>query len=119
LPDVRVHLQQAQHNEAFFAAIDVNSYGDWAVTVLFYAALHYIDAYLAQRGHFDPGSHDVRDGLIRQYGPTRQVARQYFRLKSFSGTARYYGGRFAMADIAQLRLNQFEVVKTRMTAEIS
>lgn len=118
MPDVRTHLQQAQHNETFFAGIDLRSYSDWAVTVLFYAALHYIDAYLAQAGHLDPGVHDVRDSLIRRYVPTRQVARQYFRLKNFSRTARYYGGRFFPADVTGLYRGEFETVKIAMTAQL-
>src|SRR5437762_2448334 len=45
MPGTQDHLDQAQHNEQFFAKIDPSVNGDWAVTVLFYAALHYVDAY--------------------------------------------------------------------------
>lgn len=114
MPDVSTHLQQATHNEAFFSGINLDVYGDWAVTVLFYTALHYIDAYLATVGQLDPGSHDVRDSLIGRYAPTRQVWREYRRLKSFSRSARYYGSRFSPGDVRGLHLTALTAIKTRM-----
>lgn len=118
MPDVREHLQQASHNETFFSQINVDSYSDWAVTVLFYAALHYLDAYLAKQGVFDPGSHDVRDPLIRQFPLTRAVARQYFRLKNFSRSARCYGARFSRSDVTGLQRGEFEAIKTQMMQQL-
>ena len=40
----QAHLRQAQHNEQFLTTFDpaITPYLDWAVTVIFYAALHYI-----------------------------------------------------------------------------
>lgn len=118
MPDIGIHLNQANHNEAFFDSIDLNTYSDWAVTALFYGALQYIDAYLASVGYVDPGSHDVRDSLVRRYNPTRQVVREYFRLKNFSRTARYYAGRFGAEQVRQLRSREFQRIKARMTAEV-
>ena len=118
MPDTRVHLDQARHNEAFFSEMSLDLYGDWAVTVLFYSALHYIDAYLAKMGHIDPGSHDVRDGLVSRFPETRAVARQYFRLKNFSSSARYYGAHFTRSEANSLRLGEFDAVKARMMAQL-
>jgi hypothetical protein len=68
-------------------------------------------------GHIDPGSHDVRDDLVRRYPPTRGVARQYFRLKSFSRSARYYGARFSRSEVNSLKLGEFEEVKKQIIAQ--
>jgi hypothetical protein len=46
------HLQKAEENERFAATLDTNSpVGvEWAITIKFYVALHYIRAYLASIG---------------------------------------------------------------------
>lgn len=57
------HLNQAQHNLEFTESLDPTKYSDWIATGLFYTALHYVDAFLATKGHH-PGKHDVRDGFV-------------------------------------------------------
>jgi hypothetical protein len=107
-------LDQARHNERLFGLIDRNRFSDWAVTLLFYAALQYIDAYLATQGEHDPGGHDVREDLIRRDKAIRDVLPQYLRLKSFSRTARYYAGRFTPFEIEGLKRGSFEPIKARV-----
>lgn len=118
MPNTEVHLRQANHNEAFFDAIKPDLYSDWAVTVLFYSALQYVDAYLAKLGHLDPGTHEARDGFVRQYQPIREVSREYFRLKNYSVNARYYAARFSPVNVRGLHLGDFETIKARMMAEL-
>lgn len=118
MPGVQVHLDQAGHNETFFSRIDVGSFSDWAVTVLFYSALHYIDAYLAARGHYDPGGHDVRDDLIRSDPNVRPVYNWYARLKSFSRSARYYGSRYSGSQVTGLYRGSFEPIKTHVLNQL-
>lgn len=36
---------------------DPSSYTDWCVTIIFYMALHYIQAYLAEAANEHPDSH--------------------------------------------------------------
>ena len=114
MPRTSEHLDQAAHNEAFFASIEVATYSDWAVTALFYSALHYVDAYLARQGHEDPGDHDMRDTLMRNYPVTRAVWNEYRRLKSFSRSARYYAARFKPGEVTGLRLGSLEPIKDRI-----
>jgi hypothetical protein len=111
MPGVAEHLAQAAHNESLFLSLDHNVHSDWAVTVLFYAALQYVDAYLASIGIVDPGGHDVRDKLIQTTPALRPLWSRYKRLKSFSRTARYYAGRFSRSDINGLRLGSYEPLK--------
>ncbi len=118
MPDVRTHLQHAAHNEAVFAKIDANVDGDWAVTILFYSALQYVDAYLAKIGYLDPGEHAQRNRLIQANSLTRGVWRHYSRLKSYSENARYYAKIFSRSDVNGLKLGDFDVVKDRMTANL-
>ncbi len=99
MPNLADHILQARHNEEFYRATDKNVYSDWAMTAVYYAALHYIDALLAQVGMIDPGGHDVRDQEVHTRAELRPIARSYFRLKGRSRSARYYAARFQPAEL--------------------
>jgi hypothetical protein len=49
MPEASAHIAKAEHNEKFAAVIRGLSteFLDWVVTAYFYAALHYLEAYLA------------------------------------------------------------------------
>lgn len=83
------HLRQAEHNLQFSETLSGADYPDWVATGLFYAALHYIDAFLATRGQH-PGSHDIRDGFVARVQELRPLYNDYRFLKNSSRTARYY-----------------------------
>lgn len=97
------HILQARHNEAFYDSIDKNTYSDWAMTGLFYAALQYIDAYLATVGMVDPGGHGVRDQEVNAQAHLRPIANLYFRLKNRSRNGRYYCARFSVSELERCR----------------
>lgn len=111
MPDTRVHLDQAEHNERFFGSFDQTTYSDWAVTVLFYAALHYVDAFLAHAGFKYPGGHHTRDGLVNSVTQLRTISTEYFRLKNRSSSARYYSSRFPAPDVERSRNTDLENIK--------
>lgn len=49
LPEAGAHLEQARHNLSLYEKLrDEGCYPDWAVTALFYSALHLVDAQAAQ-----------------------------------------------------------------------
>jgi len=103
MPNCADHIIQARHNETFYDNIDKNAYSDWAMTALFYAALQYIDAFLATVGMVDPGGHGVRDQEINAQAHLRSIANLYFRLKNRSRNARYYCGRFSLGELERCR----------------
>jgi len=109
------HVAQAKHNERFFAKVDLNEDSDWAVTALFYAALHYIGAYLAMVGCQDPGSHGGRLRLIRQDEQTRKLFKEYSRLKDYSENARYQGKRFSTTIVQGLDATELSAIRTEIT----
>lgn len=61
------HLTKAQANEKFADSLDASVYpnADWALTALFYSAVHYVEAYFATKS-----IHSVdlraRDSAIRR-----------------------------------------------------
>ncbi len=99
MPNLADHILQARHNEEFYRATDKNVYSDWAMTAVYYAALHYIDALLAQVGVDDPGGHFARNREVGARAELRPIARFYFRLKNRSENARYYCYKFRLAEL--------------------
>jgi hypothetical protein len=99
MPNVADHILQARHNEDFYRATDKNAYSDWAMTAVYYAALQYVDAYLARIGMIDPGGHDVRDQELHRRPELRPIINSYFRLKSRSRSARYYCATFPLPEL--------------------
>jgi hypothetical protein len=83
------HLEQARHNVQFYASIDRTVFKDWAVTVLFYTGLHYIDAFLAEKRSIHPPKHKQRDTLVSTVTELRPILADYFALKNGSFNARY------------------------------
>lgn len=118
MPSEQAHLTQARHNEAFVQSLDMQTtvYLDWAVTGLFYAALHYIEAFLATQGQHSP-SHRSRDTVFRSFSQLRPIYSQYRTLKDVSMQARYQaqGARpFPVGYVRMLLNNELASVKRQL-----
>jgi len=108
MPQDFVHQFQAEHNErsANFVRSD---YPDWAVTMCFYAAIHWVERYAKkQRVDLDAEYKTVRNPHERRYAYVRDVAvnlrRQQLRtayqdLRKYSQVARY---------LEDIRINSFD-----------
>ena len=106
------HLTDAARNEEFASAIRTlpTRYPEWEVTVLFYCALHYLDAYLATQGHY-PENHFQRNRLVRSVS---NVSTEYLYLFQQSIDARYESARFTPEQVDQLLTGPFLRVKEEM-----
>lgn len=89
MPDKAVHLSQARHNHEFFHTIDLDAYPDWALTVLFYAAVHYIDSKLAESA-IHPDHHSSRDTHVANHPVLANAYDEYRKMKTDSFNARFY-----------------------------
>lgn len=91
MPDKSFHLQRKDHNlEARGFLQSAQQFYDWEITTLFYAALHYVDAYFAgitNTLHQHPKSHMKRQKLVNLY--LGQIAVEYGKLSKLSENARY------------------------------
>ena len=114
MPGTPVHINQAQHKEEFFLSFDRTVYSDWAITVLFYAALHYVDAFLAHVGIRNPGGHSNREQYIQSRPELQPIYNEYSRLKNRSASARYYARRFSPEEIERCRNQDLENIKQRI-----
>jgi len=69
---MKTHLARAQHNEKFLDFIETNindDFLDWKITVAFYAALHYLKAFLKLKGIISGNSHKEIDSIIDPKNP--------------------------------------------------
>jgi len=123
---VQEHLQQARHNETLASQLGsppIEAY-DWAIIVLFYTVLHFVDAYLLQQHRIVPRGHTAtwnpqtglrtpgRNDYVRQH--LRQISRAYKILYDTSRLARYEGtflGPSAASYYQNLRNKEF--IQTR------
>lgn len=95
------HLRQAYRNETLasqFGNSPLEAY-DWAMTALFYCALHFVDAYLFELRGIDPEGHTTtcnktternilgRNDLVELYIPA--IHNDYREMYSASRRARY------------------------------
>jgi hypothetical protein len=91
VPQRHEHLARALENETLAESTLDPAKGvcvDWAITMLFYAGLHYVDAYLTQSAG-RPKSHQQRDRIIETNGSLSPIWEDYRRLKDISEQARY------------------------------
>lgn len=119
MPDKATHIAQANHNAAFRDTIDNSVYSDWAVTVIFYQALQYVDALLAQMGNIHLGGHDVREGHIKSSPELRPILNFYYRLKNRSRNARHHAARFPVAEVERCKNEDVRKIKDHILSRLA
>lgn len=120
MPSKDQHLAQAHHNEEFVAIFNLNTtpYIDWMVAGLFYAALHYIDSFLALHG-IHPSQHDVRDGCIIKVRDLSPIWIDYRHLKDDRRAAQYDIVHFRPKDISNNIRPKFEAIKEFILSKLT
>ncbi|MFZ0298040.1 MAG: hypothetical protein WAM13_06790 [Candidatus Sulfotelmatobacter sp.] len=103
MPSKADHAAKAAHNETFVSSLG-DPYWDWAVSGVFYTALHYVEAYLATK-RIHSGSHPVRDSNINRDSVLRAIYPDYRELKDESRAARYDVVPFTRDDLAKMQKN--------------
>jgi len=101
----RIHLDGARDCLAFSEQVVATMSGThcgWAVTGLFYSAVHLVRAYLRTKGCVISAHQDMRS-KYDEYPELRRVKPSYEHLKQQSEQARYYVVPFAASDVAKLR----------------
>ena len=91
------YMLQANHNAelASYLRREKTTYLDWAATCLFYAAIHYVNAYLTHRDVPIPRRHRTQGGLrgrsniISADASLKTIYRAYRHLDDESRDARY------------------------------
>ena len=110
------HISKAERNEKFAETVSKTAYLDWAVTIYFYAALHYVDAILAVSG-VHPDSHTQRGDAIGTNVTLSVVRPEYRILETLSQNARYRSMKIEESDLQKAREN-FATLKTHLRSRM-
>jgi hypothetical protein len=118
LPRKRDHLDKAGGNERFAQALDLGASPnvDWAITALFYAALHYVEAYFATT-NWHSVDHRARDSAIQRDNKLKVIFDDYSELKNYSINARYFIAGFKPTDVKTLEPH-LQNIKTHIVSLI-
>ena len=90
LAEKQSHLTKAEHNKDFLENIIKGNelYNDWSATVIFYCAVHIVEAYFAEK-NIHHLKHKDRQNDIRQESALSSIRVSYKILEDLSRTARY------------------------------
>ena len=88
---------------------------DWAVVVAFYAALHFVQAYLWEAQRYVPRRHDNMREAVRDTYQLRSARQEYARLLDRSWQARYVS-RFRITEQDTTALVQRDLEHVRRVA---
>ena len=113
------HIEKAERNERFFQSCNLGAslYNEWAVVVLFYAAVHYVDAVLAResvlpRTQRHPHDHPRRNTGVANSPTLGPIALLYLNLYDRSRDARYTHISFPNYVLNNLETISFQPVRT-------
>jgi hypothetical protein len=120
---VREHIAQARHNEAFLGTLDLRSspYLDWAITVIFYAALHYLRAIFARNLITNIARYGDMDKAFERLAVMKRnpgIYDDYRQLKDDSREARYNMWRPGPAEVIEFRDGELSRIREFVLANI-
>jgi len=119
LPSRKWHLDKCDNNLKAYIFLRDNTpnFLDWKVVMLFYAALHDVDAFLdlLTIPHYlkHPKRHEVRNKLVARH--LSQVAYEYVGLYHFSKWARYKESPVITQDYVDLSFSLFSAMHSFLT----
>ena len=117
MPSLREHLEKSKHNETLADLLATkNDYFDWAVTVLFYAALHYVDAVLSV-SRLDPLNHAQRHSAMGANDTLRRIFPEYRNLETMSRNARYFALPIRAADWKSMK-EDYEILRAHFLGRL-
>lgn len=107
------HLKKAEENLTFRKSIDLQqpTAMGWYVTVTFYTALHYIEAYFTSRG-MGFNNHHSRGSAIQRDSTLSLLYDSYRSLEDLSREARYDCSGFNVGDLRRADASLEYIQKT-------
>jgi hypothetical protein len=115
LPTKEEHTAKAEGNAAFALSLPLENQAktDWALIALFYAAMHYVEAYLSTIGQHLRG-HTTRDNAVGRDSNPRKIYHEYQDLKYYGYNARYEVCGFKPTDVTDIAAGEFAAIKTQI-----
>lgn len=112
--DQASYWEIGKYNEAIAAKLAETNEGGWAVTAMFYAALHYVNGHLGT-AHIGPNTnHDDRNRAMSTNAVTARLDDSYKRLKRRSEASRYEGVNWPREAVEELRTKDLQRIKSAL-----
>ena len=94
LPETERYLAGAERNRQFARDVANTFAGhppslEWAAVIAFYAAIHYVNAYVWERLQYEPTSHAERVRMLVMFQELKPMLDRYRRLQDYGSRARY------------------------------
>lgn len=105
------HDDQARRNYEVYELLAENGYVDWAMTALFYTALHCVDNWFCQNNWGQPRSHGQRNEYLSRVAPA-DVHDAYMKLRENADLTRYdqWQGYFGADELRTAHEDDYSVV---------
>ena len=116
MSEIKRHLAQAEYNESFAEEIK-HDHPDWAIVVLFYAALHHVDACMLKYG-YKPENHEARFNAMAKIPALKGIYSDYRALSDYSRNARYDMKKFNTEDVTYAQENFYAAVKAAVKKDL-
>jgi len=87
MPTYKEHCEHSQHNLDFLASFFFKNFNDWAVTVMFYAGVHMVEAILEKDHSIHSANHGER--FVHLAKLTAFPKQAYVSLKKKAHDSRY------------------------------
>ena len=117
MPSERAHRATALESEAVCLSLAASS-PTWSVIVAFYAALHYVDTFLAREFGVHPESHRARSEFVVRAADLRAIHGHFLALLEHSQFAPYRGRRYSESQAMTLIRGEFTPVKQHIASLI-
>jgi len=119
MPPENDHRRQAEHKKQFLDWLDpdVIPYLDWAVTVMFYTALHFVEWLLATQG-LHSNAHDNRHQAMGRVSELRPIYPDYRELETPSRRSRYEGAQFSRDVVKSQLVPKLEKIESHIRASV-
>jgi hypothetical protein len=112
VPSRHEHLADAERNQRLSIALQTGLHVEWSVTVLFYAALHLVEATLAPSVHSP--NHKTRNQTVQLDPRFHPIHRHYRELYYRSLDARYDCVAFSTLQAQHLYITPYEPIKRHL-----
>ena len=116
MPQPTEHIAQAEKNERLYESLVGTEFNDWAITALFYAALHYVDAYFVSQTGVRPPNHNLRNRLVDRTLHRARVSPAYRELYRLSRKVRYETPSVSTDEAMQVNARLFDPIRAHIRA---
>jgi hypothetical protein len=113
LPSKDEHINKADGIVVLATSLPLKTQAeiDWSLVMFFYAAVHYVEAYLSTKGQH-LRSHTTRDSYMGKDSTLKKIYAEYQDLKFYGYNARYEVSRFTRKDVTNEAAVSFQDIKS-------